>query len=289
MDNTSEAKRLLQEAEAACQPRKWLFFSSAPNYSEASELYNRAGNALKSSREWREAGDAFRKAADMDVREGEVDESARKLLNAASCYKKCDPAAAVVAIQEALEVLLRAGRFHLAAAHEKEIAEIYDTQLEDPKNALLYYEKAAERYAGEDSLATAQSCRIKAATLAALSGDPTKAAMMFENAASESVSDQLRKYSVRDYLLKAGLCRLCEEDRIAAKRAIEGYPAIDTSFASTREFKLLTDLTAAIDAGDVEEFTDLVTSFDKTHSLDDWKTKILLKIKNSINEEPSLT
>lgn len=289
MDNIGEAKRLLQEAEAACQPKKWLFFSSAPSYSDASDLYNRAGNALKSCREWKDAGDAFQKAAEMNVKDGEVDESARKLLNAASCYKKCDPAAAIVAIQEALEVLLRAGRFHLAASHEKEIAEIYETQLEDIPNALVYYEKAAERYAGEDSSAMAQSCRLKAATLAALAGNYGKAAMMFEDAASESVSDQLRKYSVRDYLLKAGLCRLCDEDRIAAKRAVEGYPAIDTSFGPTREFTFLTDLIASIDEGDVENFTDIVTNFDKTHSLDDWKTKVLLKIKTSINEEPSLT
>ncbi|PJF19419.1 hypothetical protein PSACC_00810 [Paramicrosporidium saccamoebae] len=288
-NSVQEAERLLVEAEQCAKPRKILFFSASPDYTEAAERYNRAGNAFKSCKEWRSAGDAFCKAAEMDVAAGEVDESARKLLNAASCYKKCDPAEAVTNIQAALEVLLRSGRFHLAAAHEKEIAEIYETQLDDAKNAMAYYERAAERYAGEDSNSMAQSCRLKAATLAAISGQYERAAMIFEEAASESVNDQLRKYSVRDFLLKGGICRLCSEDRIAGKRCIEGYPMIDASFASSREYKLLNDILEALDNEDVEAFTDIVSTFDRTNALDDWKTKMLLRIKKNFSEEPDLT
>lgn len=288
MESLSEGKKLLQEAEEMVKPKKWLVFSTSPDYMAAGELYNRAGNAFKSCREWRDAGNAFCKAAEMDVKSGEVDESARKLLSAASCYKKCDPTEAVKSIQSALEVLLRSGRFHIAATHEKEVAEIYETQLDDPQNAMTFYERAAERYAGEDSTSMAQSCQLKVATLAAVSGDFEKAARIFEEAASESVVDQLRKYSVRDFLLKAGICRLCGEDRIAAKRSIESYPAIDASFGSTKEFKLLTDILETLDSNDIDGFTEVVTTFDKTHALDDWKTKMLLLVKKSIDDEPGL-
>jgi alpha-soluble NSF attachment protein len=291
MADLGEAEKLLASAEEALQPKKsFLFFNNSPDYLEASERFVRAGNAFKGCREWRSAGDAFKRAADLDVRSGEVDESARKLLSAASCYKKCDAALAVEVIKQALDVLLRAGRFHLAAAQEKDIAELYETQLDDPNNAILYYERAAERYAGEDSSSIAQSCRLKAAALAALSGkDYEKAARLYEEAASESVVDALRKYSVRDFLLRAGICRLASEDRIAARRAIEGYPAIDSSFVGTRECALLNDVLTALEAEDGEAFTEAVSSFDRTSSLDDWKTRMLLAIKNNINEEPGLT
>lgn len=288
METVEEARGLLREAEETGRPRRWLVFSSSPDYLAAAELYNRAGNAFKSCREWREAGDAFLRAAEMDVKGGEVDESARKLLSAASCYKKCDPAEAVRAIQAALEVLLRSGRFHIAATHEKEVAELYETQLDDPQNAMLYYERAAERYAGEDSTSMAQSCRLKVAALAAVLKDFDKAARIFEEAASEAVSDQLRKYSVRDFLLKGGICQLCGGDRIAAKRSIESYPAIDASFGATKEFKLLMDMLAALEANDADAFTEAVTDYDKTHALDDWKTRMLLQIKRGIDEEPGL-
>lgn len=283
------ARKLVEEAEEAAKPKKWLVFSSAPDYMDVAELFNRAGNAFKSCQEWEEAASAFLRSAEMERKAGEVDESARKLLSAASCLKKCNPLKAVQTIESALDVLLHSGRFHLAASHEKEVAELYETQLDDPQNAIKYYERAAERYAGEDSSAMAQNCRLKAASLAALSGFPDKAALIYEDAASESVSDQLRKYSVRDYLLRAGICRLAGEDRVAAKRCIDGYPAIDASFGSTREFKLLTDILTALDGDDMEAFTVSVTTFDKTNALDDWKTKMLLKVKKNIDEEPGLT
>lgn len=284
-----EAAALLQAAEAASQPKKWLMFRTAPDYQEAAELYNRAAIILKGAREWRDAGDAYSQAAAMEARAGEPDEGARKLLNAASCYKKCDVPLAIATIESALEVLLRGGRFHLVAAQEKEIAELYETQLDDPTQAIRYYERAAERYAGEDSQSIAQTCRLKAASLAALAGEVAKAARMYEETATASVSDPIRQYTIKDHLFRAGLCRLADEDRIAARRAIEGYPAIDVSFGSGREGVLLGTLLDAIEADDLDAFTAAVTAFDRTNPLDDWKTKMLLRVKQSINEAPGLT
>lgn len=284
-----EATALVQAAEVASQPKKWLMFRTSPDYQEAAELYNRAAIIFKGVREWRDAGDAYRKAAEMEAQAGEPDEGARKLLNAASCYKKCDVPLAIETIERALEVLLRGGRFHLVAAQEKEIAELYETQLDDSTQAIRYYERAAERYAGEDSQSISQTCRLKAASLAALTGDVVKAARVYEDISGASVSDPIRQYTVKDHLFRAGLCRLADEDRVAARRAIEGYPAIDISFGSGKESTLLITLLDALEAEDLEAFTTAVTTFDRTNPLDDWKTKMLLRIKRSINEAPGLT
>lgn len=69
----------------------------------------------------------------------------------------------------------------------------------------------------------------------------------------------------------------------------EKYQTIDFSFPATKESAFLLEIAEAIEKGDVEAFSDCVTKFDKTNVVDEWKTKILLKIKNLIDEEPSLT
>lgn len=76
---------------------------------------------------------------------------------------------------------------------------------------------------------------------------------------------------------------------VGAKKAFERYCQIDSTFASTKEYPFLTDIAAALEDGDVDAYTELVTKWDRTNAMDDWKTEILLKIKRMIDEEPSLT
>jgi alpha-soluble NSF attachment protein len=60
------------------------------------------------------------------------------------------------------------------------------------------------------------------------------------------------------------------------------------AFASTREAKFFNFLADSIENGDVEGFTGAVVEYDQISKLDNWKTNILLKIKRTIQEEPSL-
>lgn len=75
------------------------------------------------------------------------------------------------------------------------------------------------------------------------------------------------------------------QDVVAVKRALESYSELDPTFTSTREFKLLNDLLAAVEAGDQEDFADKLFQFDQLSKLDKWKTKILLRIKDKIEEQ----
>lgn len=90
------------------------------------------------------------------------------------------------------------------------------------------------------------------------------------------------KYSVKDYLLKAGICHLANGDQVATQRALEKYRDLDPSFATQREHKLLVDLCETIEARSQEDFADRLFQFDQVSKLDKWKTTILVRIKNSI-------
>jgi len=61
----------------------------------------------------------------------------------------------------------------------------------------------------------------------------------FERVAAAQVDNNLTKWSVREHLLKAGLCRLANGDLEGARKALERYDALDVSFATTREGQFL--------------------------------------------------
>jgi alpha-soluble NSF attachment protein len=59
---------------------------------------------------------------------------------------------------------------------------------------------------------------------------------------------------------------------------------MDPQFAGQREYMLLTDLTEAVEAKSQEQFTDKLFQFDQINKLDPWKTTLLVRVKNSIEE-----
>ena len=92
------------------------------------------------------------------------------------------------------------------------------------------------------------------------------------------------KWSVKEYFLKSGMCHLATGDMIATNRALESYRDLDPQFSQTREHQLLVDLAEAVEAGDQEAFADKLFQFDQMSKLDKWKTTIIVRVKNNIEE-----
>lgn len=301
-----EGQNLLKEVGAKLKPSHsfWgsLFHSSKPDHEEISELYVKAGNAFKAGKYWDDAADAYLKAAETDVKYNERDEAARKYVMAANVYKKIDAHSmlfwmrssfveAVECLQSAVQIFIKAGRFHMAATNEKDVAELYEGALEQPEQAMKWYERAADRYSAENSPAISQSLILRVANLAARQGQLGKATGIFEDVAHASINDTLQKYSVRDYLFRAGLCRLANTsgDLSETKRKILGYASLDPAFAQSREYTLLQDILDSLEEDDLEKFITALSEFDKVHSLDEWKTRLLGAVKSRFQEEPDLT
>ena len=120
------------------------------------------------------------------------------------------------------------------------------------------------------------------ADLAALDGDYHKAIEHFEKVARASINNNLMKYSVKDYFLKAGICHMATGDLVSTQRAIATYGDMDSSFATQREAMLLNDIYGAVEAGDQEDFADKLYMYDQVSKLDKWKTALLLRVKNNI-------
>jgi len=118
--------------------------------------------------------------------------------------------------------------------------------------------------------ALANKLWLKTADLVALEGkDYYKAIELYEKVAKTSISNNLMRWSVKEYLLKAGICQLCTGDQVGVNTALDRYRELDPSFQQQREHALLVDLAGAVQEGDQEMFADKVC-FPRIYAFREW-------------------
>ncbi|CAK9207096.1 unnamed protein product [Sphagnum troendelagicum] len=282
-----EAKGAEFEKKADKKLSGWLVFGT--NYDDAAELLEKAANSYKLAKSWDKAASAYIKLANCQLKLDSKHEAASAYVDAANCYKKSQPQEAVQMLNLAIAMFEDIGRFSIAAKHYKGIADIYEKE-EDIEKAMDYYDRAAQLYSGEGIDSTANQCKIKVAQFAAELEQYDTAIEIYEDVARQSMNNSLLKYGVKGYLLNAGLCQICGKDVVGMNNALEKYQELDPTFSSTRECKLLMDLVGAIDEVDVVKFTDIVRDYDNMSRIDQWKTTLLLRAKNTLKlkevEEP---
>ncbi|KAI9373845.1 soluble NSF attachment protein [Aspergillus egyptiacus] len=280
----SDPRALLEKARKAYQGATsgFSFFGGrTEKYENAADLYTQAANAFLVQDQYKEAGQAFEKAASIQEKDlKEPNDAANSLYESYKAYQTTDPEDAVRVLSAAIEHwVLGQGGLRRAAPRQEDLARVYEEKLADTDKAIEAYEKAAKWY-GLDSVNLANKNYLKAADLAAFKGDYIKAIDYYERVARST------KYLVKECLLKAGICHLATQDMVTANRAMETYREIgdgDTyPFTSTREHQLLVDLIKTIEDRDQEAFSDKLFQYDQFSKLDKWKTTILLRVKNGI-------
>ncbi|GAA6016163.1 hypothetical protein JCM11491_003747 [Sporobolomyces phaffii] len=289
MSSQGDQFRAKADKKASSTSSFSFFTSSSSKFEEAHDLYQQAGNAYKIDKRFKDAGDAFVRAAEMATKMDEKDDAANDYWTASKAYKLSHPELAVASLQKTIQLYKEKGRFRQAADREKEVATILQQEGGDLKGALEAFESAGDLYSSEDASASANQCYKEAAELCATLQEYPRAIGHFERVASQSLGSALTRYGVKEYYLKSGLCWMATADVVSTKRAIDNYCTADPTFATTREAQFLNAIAEAFDAGDAEAFTAAVAEYDRLTKLDQWKTQILLAIKRQIADEPSLT
>ncbi|KAK0705025.1 soluble NSF attachment protein [Lasiosphaeris hirsuta] len=284
-----DPRSLVQKAEKTLQSAGggFSFFGGGKEdkYQSAGDLYQQAANAFKLERLFKEAGSAFEKAAAIHRdRLNEPDDAANLMIDAFKVYRKDFPLDAVRCIESAIKQYTSKGNFRRAASHKESQGEVYENEIGDRKHALECYDTAAQWYEGDNASALANKLWLKVADIAALEGDYYRAIDNYDRIAESSLGNNLMRYSVKEYFFKSGICALATKDIISTRRNLERYREKDPSFAGTRECQLLVDLVDAVEAGNQEAFTDKLYAFDQMSRLDKWKTELLVRIKNHIEE-----
>ncbi|KAI0484292.1 TPR-like protein [Xylariaceae sp. FL0804] len=285
---SGDPRALLQKADKALAGASggFSFFGGREDkYMTAADLYVEAANAFRMQKMNKEAGQAFEKAAAVQTKNlNEPDDAANTLVDAFKVYKKENPQDAVRCLEFPVNQYCKKGNFRRAAQHKENMGEVFELEIGDTKQALECYEAAAGWYESDNAAALANKLWLKVADIAALDGDYYKSIEQYEKVAAASINNNLMRYSVKDYFLKAGICHLATGDMVAVNRALEKYRDMDPTFPSNREHQLLVDLTAAIEAGDQDQFTDSLFQYDQMSKLDKWKTTLLVRVKGQIQE-----
>ena len=210
---------------------------------------------------------------------------ANTLTEAYKVYRKDSPNDAARVLTQAIQHYTSTGNFRRAATHQQNLAEIYEVEIGDQKKALAAYDTAAGWFESDNAEALANKLYLKVGDLAALEGDYPTAISKYEGVAKSSINNNLMKWSVKEYFLKAGICHLAIGDQIATKRALEQYKELDNSFGSQRECMFLTDLSQAVEDGEPDAFADKCFQYDQLSKLDKWKTTLLRQIKDGIAKQ----
>jgi len=141
-----------------------------------------------------------------------------------------------------------------------------------------FYSRAADLFSTEDSTSEANKCRLKVAEFVAKAGKYQQAVevrspyrppdinfstrQIYEDVARQSAEHNLLKYSAKNYLLNAGLCRMCFADVDSLSATLDRYRDIDISFGTSRECGLLENVLAAMEVGDEAKFSEVVAQYD---------------------------
>jgi alpha-soluble NSF attachment protein len=211
-------------------------------------------------------------------------EAASAFQNAATCFTKVNPTEAISCLIRATEFYVDQGRFQAAAKQHQQIGELLEEQ-GDMEQALEHFTTAADYYEGEGQNSAANKVKLKVADYYALNEKYEKAIEIYEALAVVYLANNLLKWSAKDLFFKAAICHLCCEDLIAAKRAMERYQDLDVTFSSQRECKFLLKMIEACENYDADGLTIAIRDHNSITPLDNWKTTLLLRVKNSIAAE----
>ncbi|KAI3884229.1 hypothetical protein MKX03_030262 [Papaver bracteatum] len=281
------AENFLNKAHKKINGR-WALFSSNSKYEDAADLYEKAGKYFLKAEAWDRAAAANIKLAGCHLKLESRHEAASAYVDAANAYRKIwiSPKEAISCLKQAVNQFIKIGSFNMSARCCNEIGELCEAQ-KNVDQAIAYFERAADLFQREDVMkmnVSAHECKQKVAEFSAKQKQYQKAIEIYEEMARQSLKDNLLTYSVKRYLLSAGLCQLCKDGVVALNNALEKYQDLDPTFTGTRECKLLNDLAAATDEEDIGKFTDAVKEFESMTRLDAWKTTMLFRAEKALKE-----
>jgi len=283
----TKARELVAKGEKKLA--SWFASFSGNKYEDAEELFKKAANQFKVAKSWDEAGDAFERAARCSLKQESPHDTATSYTEAANCYKKCDMQKALRCYKEVVSLHIDLGRFTQAAKTQKEIGELLEAE-GDSLAAIDEYQKSVDYYEAEESNSQANQVLLKMAGLLATAREYERSISIYERVAIASVDNNLLRFSVKGYLLSAGVCRLATGEASKARSDLERYEGMDGSFSTTREGQFLRALVDAFESLDEDSFTEVVRQYDEVSRLDAGKTTLLLEVKNHIkNQQEDIT
>ncbi len=100
---------------------------------------------------WTAAGKSFCHAAEIQLKQNTKHEAATMYNEAANSYKKASPEDALNCLLKSCDIYIDMGRFVMAAKQYQTIAELFESEVVDIPNAIIYYDKSADLFKTEEN------------------------------------------------------------------------------------------------------------------------------------------
>ncbi|KAL3462902.1 vesicular-fusion protein Sec17 [Aspergillus heterothallicus] len=302
----SDPRALLQQAEQALRGASsgWSIFGDrSEKYENAVKLFENAGNAFRLQKLYKEAGQAFERAAQVQVTKlKEPDASILVLQEAFKAYRKGHPEDAARVQASLTERMMLNGAYSRAAMQQKDLAQMWedvDSQkyekdapacaLEASEHALAAHEKAAELFDENNSPMLAHKHYIKVAELSALKGNYNKASDILMKQVDVHIKNEPLKPSMPKFFLGAAICQVATFDPVTAYNQIQQYQTRDKDLKSIYSkpdiWPILQMMVESVENKREEDFIQQVKYLQQRISLDDWHLQVLEKVVHKLQED----
>jgi alpha-soluble NSF attachment protein len=285
--DTTKAHLLMKEAEKKYKGGFLKFLGSkSERAEEATELVKQAANIFKLAKDWENAANAYLRCAQIE-KENKGD-PADQFLEAANMQKKYNPATAIKTMELAIEALCADGKITQAARIKKTIGETYEAD----KQFLLAaqnYQDAVDLYNMEgENNTTTNNILLKVPELRIIAEENKEhigeAIKIYEQVANKYLEHKLTAPSAKDLFFRATILHLANDDTVGAENALEKYSDLDPTFGSSRECKFIRELIKAVEAKNVQGYSDACWEFNNITPLDRWKTTVLNRAKTILEK-----
>ena len=275
-------------ADAEKVLKKFSIFDKNGKFSDAADLFMKAGNAYKSIRDFNNAGESYSRAGDCFQHINSLNEAASAYADSGKMFAKDEANR-----QKAISAFDRAQRMYRenskplnAARLMEEAAKLFQDN-NDLDSAIQSLSDAAQIYEDEGSIQQSLNVLVQVADHKATQQKWIEAAQLYKDIALKKMDDRLTALLASEFCTKAILCQLAAGDFVGAKIYIDNFLAKNPSWDRSHEFNMIQTLIKAIEETKPDDFAQAVYDYDQIKRLDNWMTSTLLLIKKQIevNEE----
>ena len=280
-------ENLIRKANSKLSPGFFgkLFSNEQVRAEEACQLYESAANLYKIQKNWEEAGKAYEKCAELDIKTN-MDPS-QHYREASHCFSFTNKERSIKNLENCIKSYEKKGKYQQAGKVTQEMAHDLEVDL-DYEKAIEKYKLAADYYAMEskNTKSSEQACLIKQADLMCISNHKEmleKAPGIYEKVGMEYLTVPLLRSSAKDLFFKCVVLFLIKKDDVTAEIYLNKFLEEDPTFDDTREVKFLREAIRCVsEPPDPDGFRKAVADFKQYRDLDKWKLNMFAAVLKGI-------
>jgi len=260
---------------------KGNFFGCGKNYGEAAKLYIQAVNQCLIQQDDR-VTQLYQKAAECYVADNDVYQAVKIYFKMIPYMRKHNEDIIPI-LNKIVTLAVSQGYWNSAAKATEMLASLYKEQFNN-NQAIEAYQKAIQYHTYDNKKCSIRSCFQELGLLYLESGNYEKCIHIYEELATDVLSEKLSRYTHPGYVIIIVICYLANADVIGAQRYLEQAQTDNPGFDNTYEGRFIQNIVDSVKFHDITKFTQTVYDYDRLKTLDNTLCKVLLKICSSIEE-----